>query len=208
MNYGAIRLDEYFVKITYELCRNHDVPVVADEIQTGIWSPHCYMFREYGVQPSIVTVGKGFPGGEYPASRILFGAKLDTLPQFGSLVTNGQEELSSLSYLVTMRWAEANAEITSDVGTYYEDRLRDLSGRYPRVIRAIEGRRHLAGIHFHSSKSARAFGKSCTAAGLDISAPPPKPGCPPTVLTKLPLIAGYEVVDAVLDRMEQAIRTC
>lgn len=208
MNYGAVRLDERFVKTAYALCKKHDVPVVADEIQTGVWSPRTFMFHEYGVRPTIVTVGKGFPGGEYPASRILFGAELDTLPQFGSLVTNGQEELSSLAYLITMRWTEANADVTAAVGNYYEERLRELSIRHAQIIRAVEGRRHLAGIHFHRSKAAKTFAASCTAAGLDISVSPPKPGCPPAVLTKLPLIAGYEAVDAVLDRMEQAVRTC
>lgn len=206
MNYGAAQLTDAYVRRAYALCRKYDTPTVADEIQTCVWSPEIFMFREYGVTPSIVVVGKGFPGGEYPASRILFNASLDTLPLFGALVTNGQEELASLAYLVTLRWAEANAEITGAVGDYYEERLRDLAARHPGPLASIEGRRHLAGINFHELDTGKRFAKLLNEAGLDISVQTYKEGCPPSALTKLPLTAGYEVVDVVLARMEEALR--
>ena len=41
--------------------------------------------------------------------------------------------------------------------------------------------------------------------GLDISVQTYKAGCPPSALTKLPLIAGYEVVDFILSRMGKAL---
>lgn len=205
MNYAGKRLTERFVRRAYALCNRHDVPAVVDEIQTGIWSPELFMFREYGLKPAMVAVGKGFPGGEYPASRLLFSADLDTLPQFGALVTNGQEELASLAYLITMRWAEANAEVTSAVGEFYEARLRDLAEKYPQRISAIEGRRHLAGIYFYELEPAKRFTQLLNTAGLDISVQTYKAGCPPSALTKLPLIAGYEIVDAVLAKMNAAM---
>ena len=105
MNYGGRLLSREFLTRAYELCRQHDVPTVADEIQSCLWAPGLFLHREYGLRPSFVAIGKGFPGGEYPASRVLFSAAFDSLPQFGALVTNGQEELAALAYLVTMRWA-------------------------------------------------------------------------------------------------------
>ncbi|MBI5092084.1 MAG: aminotransferase class III-fold pyridoxal phosphate-dependent enzyme [Candidatus Hydrogenedentes bacterium] len=205
MNYAGKRLSEKFIRRAYALCARHDVPAMVDEIQTGLWSPELFMYREYGLKPALVAIGKGFPGGEYPASRLLFTADLDTLPQFGALVTNGQEELASLAYLITMRWAEANAEVTSAVGEYYEARLRELGDEFSDRISAIEGRRHLAGIYFHDLKPATAFAQHLNAAGLDISVQTYKAGCPPSALTKLPLIAGYEVVDFVLEKMRGAL---
>lgn len=205
MNYGGKRLSEEFVQQLYALARGAHAPVVADEIQSGVWSPKLFMFREYGVMPSFIAIGKGFPGGEYPASRILFSSEYDTLPQFGALVTNGQEELASLAYLITMRWAEANADVTASVGEYYEARLRELATRHPGLIASIEGRRHLAGIYFHDLAPAAAFAQSCNKAGLDISVQMYKAGCPPSALTKLPLIVGYEAVDVLLSIMERAL---
>ncbi len=206
MNYGASRLTDSYIRRAYALCRKYDIPTVADEIQTCVWSPEIFMFREYGVRPSIVVVGKGFPGGEYPASRILFNRTLDTLPLFGALVTNGQEELASLSYLVTLRWAEANAEVTRAIGDYYEARLRELAERHPGPIASIEGRRHLAGIYFHDLGTGKRFARILNDGGLDISVQTYKEGCPPCALTKLPLTAGYEVVDMVITRFEAALR--
>jgi acetylornithine/succinyldiaminopimelate/putrescine aminotransferase len=205
MNYAGKTLDPKFMRRMYTLCKKQDVPTVVDEIQTGIWSPELFMFREYGLKPSFVAVGKGFPGGEYCASRILFTREYDNLPQFGALVTNGQEELASLAYLVTMRWAQDNAAVTSAVGEYYESRLRDLALKHKNLISAIEGRRHLAGVYFYDLSPAKTFAETLTAGGLDISVQTYKAGCPPSALTKLPLIAGYEAVDLVLKRMESAL---
>lgn len=206
MNYGGLRLTDAFVSRMYALCAQHDALAVVDEIQTGVWSPELFMFREYGVVPDIAVIGKGFPGGEYAASRILFKSKLDTLPQFGALVTNGQEELASLAYLVTMRWAEANAPVTRAIGEHYEQRLRDMAVRHAARIARVEGRRHLAGVYFHELPAARAFVEQLNAKGFDISVQTYKTGCPPSALTKIPLIADMAVVDFVVDAMETALK--
>ena len=206
MNYGARLLTKEFIRHAYALCREHDVPTVDDEIQSCVWSPELYMFREYGVAPTLVVVGKGFPGGEYAASRVLFNARMDTLPQFGALVTNGQEELASLAYLITMRWAEENAQVTRAVGEYYEEGLRALAEGHKGPISSVGGRRHMGAVRFHELEPARAFTRSLNRAGLDISVQTYKADCPPAALTKLPLTAGYEVVDAVLEKMHDALR--
>ena len=206
MNYGGISLSEPFVRRAYLLCKRNDVPTIADEIQSCIWSPELYMYREYGVKPDFVVIGKGFPGGEYAASRILFSTAMDSLPQFGALVTNGQEELASLAYLITMRWAEANADVTRAVGDYYEEQLKNLRTQYPGIISAIEGKRHMAGIYFHELAKGTAFVNQLNGAGLDISIQTYKHGCPPSALTKLPLTVGFEVVDMVISRMESALK--
>ena len=205
MNYGARTLSAPFVKRLYALCEQHDVPAVVDEIQTCVWSPEIFMFREYNVTPSAVVLGKGFPGGEMAASRILFTQNLDTLPQFGALVTNGQEELSSLAYLITLRWAQANAPVTAAVGEYYEGRLSDLAEAHPGLIECIQGRRHMQGIYFADLAPAKAFVQHMQQGGCDISVQTYKEGCPPSALTKLPLTAGYEVVDFLIERMRQAL---
>ena len=205
MNYGARRLTESFVRRAYELCEANDVPAVVDEIQSCIWSPELYLYREYGITPAFVVLGKGFSGGEYPASRILFSAAMDTLPQFGALVTNGQEELASLAYLITVRWAEANAAATRALGDRYEARLRELAARYPNIVHGIEGRRHLAGIGFHDVETGKAFTGHLNEGGIDISVQTYKEDCPPVALTKLPITAGPEVLDFFLERVERGL---
>jgi len=205
MNYGGRLLGKDFLQRTYELCRRHDVATVVDEIQSVLWHPDLYMFREYGLEPDFVVLGKGCTGGEYAASRVLFGAAYDSLPQFGALVTNGQEEIASLVYLITMRWAQANADVTRAIGDYFQQRLRDFADRRPELITAVDGSRHLAGICFAAVEPAKAFAAALNESGIDISVQTYKTTCPPAALIKPPLIAGYEVIDLLLDKMQAAI---
>jgi len=207
MNYGGRRLTPEFLRHAHARCEAHDVPTVVDEIQSGMWAPQLYLFREYGLRPTFVAVGKGFPGGEYAASRILFSAAMDGMPQFGALVTNGQEELASLTYLVTMEWAQANARATTELGACYEDRLRTLAAAFPHAISGIDGWRHMSSICFARLDQAQAFVAALTARGLDISAQTYKADCPPVVLTKLPLTADRAVIDFVIEAMRLALQS-
>lgn len=205
MNYGARLLTRDFLDRAYALCAAHDVPTAVDEIQSCMWAPGYFQFREYGLQPSFVIIGKGFPGGEYPASRILFSAQVDNLPQFGALVTNGQEELAALAYLVTMRWASVNAEAIRRLGDYFEEQLRAFGERHADSIDGIEGRRHLAGVRFPHLARAKAFVARLNKMGFDISVQTYKADCPPTVLAKLPITVGTDVIDFFMAKMEEAM---
>ncbi len=206
MNYGGRLLTREFLQRAYALCREHGVPTVCDEIQSCLWHPDLFMFREWGLTPSFVAMGKGFPGGEYPASRLLFSAAMDSLPLFGALVTNGQEELASLAYLITMHWAVANSAITRSVGDYYEERMRAFGAEHSGEIAAVDGNRHMMTLHFAGLEAAKNFTKCLADQGLDASVQVYKQNCPPTVLTKLPLISTPIVIDFILERMENAIR--
>ena len=205
MNYGGRVLTREFLQRAYALCQAHDAATVVDEIQSCMWYPGYFLFREYGLQPTFVALGKGFPGGEYPASRLLLSAAYDSLSQFGALVTNGQEELASLAYLITMRWARANAGRTRQVGAEYESRLRGLAARHAGAVRAVHGIGHLAGLEFADVARARRFAAALTGRGIDISVQTYKADCPPVALTKLPLIADRAIVDFVVARMEEAL---
>lgn len=205
MNYGAVLLEPEFLQRAYTLCREHDVPTVADEIQSCAWVPDLFLYREYGLRPTFVALGKGFPGGEYPASRLLFSAYMDNnMPLFGALVTNGQEELASLAYLVTMEWATANGDVTRQVAEGFEARLRDLAERHQNLISGIQGAGHMSAIAMHDLATAKRIVAALNAQGLDISVQAYKEDCPPVLLTKLPLIAGHEVVAFVIERLDEA----
>jgi acetylornithine/succinyldiaminopimelate/putrescine aminotransferase len=205
MNYGAIRIGPEYLHAAYALCRSRDVPILVDEIQSCIWSPELFIFREYGLNPDFVSVGKGFPGGRYPASRIMTTAEYDVMHQFGALVTNGQEELASLAYLITMAFVEANADYVTALGDYYSDKLQDLADEFPDVVDSIEGERHLSAVRFFSADEAVAIMKRMNAAGFDVSAQTYKANCPPTLLTKLPIIASYRLVDQFITAMGKSL---
>jgi len=205
MNYGGRLLTPEFLHHAHALCQQHDVPTVVDEIQSCMWAPELYLFREYGLKPTFVAIGKGFPGGEYPASRILFSSAMDVMPQFGALVTNGQEELASLAYLVTMEWAQANAEVTAELGEYFELQMRELARAFPLLITGVDGWRHMTTLCFADLEQAGTFVKELGCKGLEFSAQTYKAECPPVVLCKLPLIADRDMLDFVIKTMRELL---
>lgn len=204
MNYGGIRLQEEFLQAAYSLCRTHRTPVLVDEIQSCMWCKGMFLYRLYGLQPDFVVLGKGFPGGEYPASKILTTAEMDTLNLFGALVTNGQEELASLAYLITMAFAEANGDEIARLGGYFQQRLGELASSHPGLISRVEGYGHLSAIHFHSLEAATGFASALNAGCIDVSAQTYKANCPPAVLLKLPWITTEPVMDYLFDKMRDA----
>ncbi|QNK59201.1 aminotransferase class III-fold pyridoxal phosphate-dependent enzyme [Paenibacillus sp. PAMC21692] len=207
MNYGGIKLERDYLHKAYALCHDNDIPIMCDEIQSCMWYPTIYLFREYGLNPDFVVIGKGFPGGQYPASRIITTAEMDTLNQFGALVTNGQEELAALAYLITMKFTEENESFIREMGEYYEDKLRELASRYPSLIERTEGLGHLSTLLFYEAQTVSRFTGMLNHACIDISAQTYKASCPPAALTKPPIIATKEMIDFVVKIMDDALQT-
>jgi len=69
---GVFVPDEGYLKKCYDLCRQHNVLFVADEIQTGIGRTGKMLCCEHeGVRPDMVLLGKALSGGVLPVSAVL-----------------------------------------------------------------------------------------------------------------------------------------
>lgn len=61
---GVLPLDPEFVKQVEALCREKDLLLIIDEVQTGIGrTGSLFCFQQYGIRPDIVTMAKGLGGG-------------------------------------------------------------------------------------------------------------------------------------------------
>ncbi|WP_373162964.1 aspartate aminotransferase family protein [Agathobaculum sp. Marseille-P7918] len=61
---GVLPLDLDFVKQVEELCREKDLLLIIDEVQTGIGrTGSLFCFQQYGIRPDVVTMAKGLGGG-------------------------------------------------------------------------------------------------------------------------------------------------
>lgn len=205
MNYGGIKLQKEFLQNAYALCHANDTPTMCDEIQSCMWYPGMYLFREYGLMPDFVVIGKGFPGGQYAASRIITTYAMDNLNLFGALVTNGQEELAALAYLITMEFAQENEAYIRETGDFYESRLKSLAEKYPSLIERIEGKGHLSSIFFYDPEKVLKFTGFLNASCIDISSQTYKAMCPPAALTKPPIIATKVMLDYLIDKMDETL---
>jgi len=69
---GAFVPDDGYLKKCFDLCHQHNVLFIADEVQTGIGRTGKLLACDYEeVHPDILILGKALSGGVYPVSAVL-----------------------------------------------------------------------------------------------------------------------------------------
>ncbi len=72
---GVMALDKEYVKEVEKLCREQDLLLIIDEVQTGNGrTGSLYAYMQYGISPDVVTTAKGLGGG-LPIGATMLGAK-------------------------------------------------------------------------------------------------------------------------------------
>lgn len=72
---GVIPLEKSFVQKAAQLCRENDVLLMVDEVQTGNGrTGTLYAYEQFDIQPDVVTTAKGLGGG-LPIGACLMGEK-------------------------------------------------------------------------------------------------------------------------------------
>ena len=76
---GVVPLSEEFVQAAGALCKENDIPLMIDEVQTGNGrTGKLYAYMHYGVQPDIVSTAKGLGGG-LPIGACMVSEKLQNV---------------------------------------------------------------------------------------------------------------------------------
>ena len=61
---GVLPLEKEFVQQVEAFCRERDILLIIDEVQTGIGrTGSLFCFQQYGIRPDVVTMAKGLGGG-------------------------------------------------------------------------------------------------------------------------------------------------
>ena len=69
---GVVVPDEGYLKTCYDLCKQHNVLFIADEIQTGLSRTGRLLACDWEhVHPDVLILGKALSGGMYPVSAVL-----------------------------------------------------------------------------------------------------------------------------------------
>lgn len=76
---GVLPLDPDFVRQVEALCREKDLLLLIDEVQTGIGrTGSLFCFQQYGIKPDAVSMAKGLGGG-VPIGAIMAADTCDTV---------------------------------------------------------------------------------------------------------------------------------
>ena len=157
-----------YLKAAAELCRKHNVLLIADEIQTGLGRTGKLLACEHeGVNPDGLILGKALGGGIFPVSMFLAREEVmnvfrpgDHGSTFGGNPLGAAIGLEALNILVEDRLAERSAEL----GDYLIAELRKIDSP---LIREVRGRGLFVGVEIERSLgTARAVCEALMKRGL------------------------------------------
>jgi ornithine--oxo-acid transaminase len=165
---GIVVPPEGYLEAAAELCRKHNVLLIADEIQTGLGRTGKLLACEHdGVKPDGLILGKALGGGIFPVSMFLAREEVmnvfrpgDHGSTFGGNPLGSAIGLEALNLLVEERLPERSAEL----GDYLISELRKIASP---LIREIRGRGLFIGVEIDPSLgTARAVCEALMARGL------------------------------------------
>ena len=128
---GVMPLEQYFGKDIEKLCRENDLVLIIDEVQTGVGrTGKLYCYENYGIEPDIITSAKGLGGG-LPFGACLCGEKLSAVLGAGTHGTTfGGNPVACAGALEILKRVD-NPEFLSQVnekGEYIREKLLKMDG--------------------------------------------------------------------------------
>jgi len=152
---GVVPASDAWMRALRELTYKHQIPLIVDEIQTGIGRTGAmFSFEHSGITPDVILVSKSI-GGSLPLSLILYNKALDkwgTGAHVGTFRGNQLAMAAGSAVLRTIR-EEGLLENCSTVGRYMFSRLLHLKDRYP-IIGDVRGRGLMVAAEIVNPKAA------------------------------------------------------
>jgi acetylornithine/succinyldiaminopimelate/putrescine aminotransferase/predicted amino acid dehydrogenase len=132
-----------YLRRARELCSRYGVPLVVDEIQTGLGrTGRLFACEHEGVAPDVLLVAKALGGGLFPLGACLASAAVwdDTfaLRHSSTFANNNVACRVGLAVLEALT-AGGLAEAAARKGARLQAGLADLARRYPDTIAAVRG---------------------------------------------------------------------
>ena len=160
---GVIRPPAGFLAGLGERCQRHGIPVVADEIQTGLGrAGQWFASVADGLDADVITLAKTLGGGMVPVGATIARAEIfqKMLPGVEARRHSNTFGGGSLAMAVALRSLEliheeglvAKARRDGDIGLA---RLQRLAERYPDLIAEVRGAGMLFALQFHAVAPSR-----------------------------------------------------
>ena len=193
---GVIPMDEGFVQGLAQLCREKDVLLLIDEVQTGIGrTGRFFAYQGYGVQPDVVTCAKGIAGG-LPMGACLVSERLGDILQPGQngSTFGGNPIASAAARVVVRRVSEPDfLQSVLEKGAYFREKLEAMP-----QVEYVRGRGMMLGVKL-KGKDAHDVLVECAKQGLLIlTAKELVRFLPPLTITQEDIDQGLAIFQQVL----------
>jgi len=148
-----------YMKRLREICDQHNVLLIADEIQTGLGrTGKLFAFEHDDIRPDIAVIGKALSGGVYPVSAVLASRKLLGLfkpgehgSTFGGNPLACAVARAALKVIVEEKLIQNSAEL----GEYFLEQLAEMPSPH---VKEVRGKGLFIGVELkESAGGARRF---------------------------------------------------
>jgi ornithine--oxo-acid transaminase len=197
---GIIIPSEGYLRESARLCKENNVLLIVDEIQSGLGrSGKLFAFEYEGIRPDAVIIGKALSGGFYPISAVLSTKEVlgvfkpgEHGSTFGGNPLAAAVAIAALDVIVDENLIERSCEL----GKYFSDKLRNMKSN---VIKAVRSRGLWIGVEL--TTHARPYCEALMKEGLL---------CKETHDTVIrfapPLVITKPQIDWAMERIENVIR--
>ena len=198
---GVVLPDPDYLKGVREICREHDILLILDEVQVGMGrTGRLFAYQHFGITPDIMTLakalGNGLPIGAMMAKEELadaFGPGSHATTFGGTpLITAGA--LAVVKSLVNDGWTE-NAR---EMGDYFKNQLINLQQNYS-IIKNVRGLGLILGLLL--DREGAGIVNTCMERGFLIN-------CVQERVLRFvpPLIIGKEDIDLLIDCLNEIFK--
>ncbi len=127
---GVVPLEAEFVKKVAALCKERDILLLVDEVQTGNGrTGFFYSYQAFGVEPDIVSTAKALAGG-LPMGATLFGPRTQHVltPGTHGSTYGGNPVCAAAGVSIVSRIDEALLQQVTEKGRHLRQRLEGAKG--------------------------------------------------------------------------------
>lgn len=150
---GVYPCDEEYLRKTYKLCRENNILLILDEVQTGLGrTGKFFSYEHFRVQPDILTLAKGMANGIPIGATWARNEIVEVLEAGDHGSTYGGNALACRVAAEVLKVMEEENLIDNvrNVGDYFLTRLSELKrGTGCEIISEVRGKGLLVGIEFN-----------------------------------------------------------
>ncbi|MEJ2554705.1 MAG: ornithine--oxo-acid transaminase [Anaerolineae bacterium] len=165
---GVVVPPQGYLRAVREICTEHNVLMMADEIQTGLGrTGRLFGCDHEDVRPDVMILGKALSGGAYPVSVVLSPREVlgvfgpgDHGSTFGGNPLGCAVARTALKVLVE----EGMIENAAQMGEYFQERLVEINSPH---VKEVRGKGLLIGVALYpEAGGARRFCEALQARGV------------------------------------------
>ena len=198
---GVLPLSKGFVKGVEAFCKENDILLIVDEVQTGIGrTGSLFCYEQYGIEPDVVTMAKGLGGG-LPIGGVMAAEKCAEVLGAGTHgSTFGGNPVSCAAAKTVLSEVGTEEFLTSvkEKGDYLKKEIMAIQSP---VVKEVRGMGLMLGIVVDAEKRADLVAALMAKGILVLTAGTE------TIRLLPPLVITYEEMDEAISAMKEVFKS-